>query len=357
MRNTILVVDKHEPTRNALSKILGEEYQIAEAADNLSAIKYLQDQKDQMAAILLNLILSKADGFALLQEFEKQKWNKKIPVFVICSDNSVLLEKKLFELGVTECIHKPFDSVLIKAKVQNIIRLFQYQNTLEEKVSSQTEALQEQYQLLQKQAARLKHSNELITDLLGSMVEYRNLESGEHIHRVKKYTELLATELMHSYPESGLTPETIAVIVAASPLHDIGKITIPDTILLKPGKLNEKEYEYMKSHTISGCEILDSIKDAWDEEYVKTSMDICRHHHERYDGKGYPDHLVGSDIPLSAQIVSVADVYDALINERVYKDAIPKDQAFHMIVSGECGTFSPLLLECFRNIRSELEAV
>lgn len=357
MRNTIIIVDEHAPTRNALAKILSEEYNIVEAADHQKVVSHIQEHENQTVAILLNLILSKADGFALLQTFEKYTWSKKIPIFVICHDPSVTLEKKLFEYGVTECIHKPFDAELIKTKLHNIIRLFQYQNALEEKVFKQTESIQRQYQLLKQQAVKLKHSNEQIIDLLGTMVEYRNLESGEHIHRVKKYTEILATELMNNYPEYGLTPQKIAVIVAASSLHDIGKITIPDTILLKPGKLNDKEFEYMKSHTISGCEILDNIKGIWDDEYVQTSMDICRHHHERYDGNGYPDHLVGSNIPLSAQIVSIADVYDALINERVYKDAIPKEQAFRMIISGECGTFSPVLLECFRNIRSNLETI
>jgi putative two-component system response regulator len=228
---------------------------------------------------------------------------------------------------------------------------------LEEKVEKQTETLQKQYKLLKLQADNLKKSNERIIDMLGTMVEYRNLESGKHIHRVKKYTQILATEFMNEYPESNLTPEKITVIVSASPLHDIGKIAIPDTILLKPGRLTDREYDYMKSHTLSGCEILDTIKDAWDEEYWKISREICRSHHERFDGSGYPDKLSGNQIPLSAQLVSVADVYDALISERVYKDAIPKDRAFHMIIGGECGLFSPQLLECFRNARTELEGV
>ena len=199
--------------------------------------------------------------------------------------------------------------------------------------------------------------NTIIIDFLGSIAECRNLESGEHIQRVKKYTELLANELMKEEPMLGLTDEKISIIVAASALHDIGKITIPDSILLKPGKLTEKEFEYMKSHTISGCELLERLHNAWDEEFSKVSMEICRHHHERYDGTGYPDKLVGSEIPLSAQIVSIADVYDELVNERLYKDAISKEEAFHMIVSGQCGTFSPILLQCFRNVKHDLESV
>ena len=222
-------------------------------------------------------------------------------------------------------------------------------------MEEQTETLKKQYQLLKIQAARLQKSNTNIIDILGTVVESRNLESGEHVMRVKGYTEILAKEMMKEYPEYGLTDKKIEVIVSASALHDIGKIAIPDNILLKPGKLTQDEYEYMKSHTTRGCEILNNIKDVWDEEYEKASYEICRHHHERYDGRGYPDKLKGDEIPISAQLVSVADVYDALVNERVYKSAYSKEQAFSMIINGECGIFSPKLLECFRNCREQFE--
>jgi putative two-component system response regulator len=181
------------------------------------------------------------------------------------------------------------------------------------------------------------------------------MESGEHIQRVKGYTEILANEMMKDYPEYELNTKKIELIVSASALHDIGKISIPDNILMKPGKLTKDEYEYMKSHTLRGCEILNQIKGAWDQEYSKYSYEICRYHHERYDGRGYPDGLKGDDIPISAQLVSIADVYDALVNERVYKDAFSKDQAFQMITQGECGVFSPKLLEAFRKVRREFE--
>jgi putative two-component system response regulator len=167
----------------------------------------------------------------------------------------------------------------------------------------------------------------------------------------------MANELMKQFPEYNLTEHDIKVIVAASPLHDIGKIVIPDKILFKPGKLNSEEFDYMKSHTLSGCEMIESIKDTWSEEYKRVGMEISHYHHERYDGSGYPEGLVGDEIPISAQLVSVADVYDALVHERVYKNAYPKDRAFRMIINGECGTFSPQLLECLRNCRERMEAV
>ena len=208
---------------------------------------------------------------------------------------------------------------------------------------------------MKSQAEQLKRRNQDIIEILGTVVEYRNLESGEHVKRVGEYTRILAETFMVEYPEYGLTQEKINVIVSASALHDIGKITIPDSILLKPGRLTKDESEYMKSHTTRGCELLESMKNVLDPQYEKVSYEICRHHHERFDGKGYPDGLVGDAIPLSAQLVSVADVYDALVNERCYKDAFPPEEAFHMIVNGECGVFSPRLMEVFRKVRPEFE--
>ena len=203
----------------------------------------------------------------------------------------------------------------------------------------------------------MKRRNQDIIEILGTVVEYRNLESGEHVKRVGEYTRILAETFMMEYPEYGLTQDEINVIVSASALHDIGKITISDSILLKPGRLTKDEFEYMKSHTTRGCELLESMKNVLDPKYEKVSHEICRHHHERYDGKGYPDGLKGEAIPLSAQLVSVADVYDALVNERCYKDAFSPEEAFRMIVNGECGVFSPRLMEVFRMARLQFEKI
>lgn len=357
MRNKIMIVDKNNVNRTALSNILRTEYTIIETQSAAESFTLLKQSENEIAAILIDMLTSENDGFELLRAMQENSWNKKIPVLVVCDAASIMMEKQLFEYGVSECINQPFDDALIRLKVSNIVKLFQYQNELENKIQQQTEKLRIQNQMLKMQAEFLQKSNLRIIDLLGTMAEYRNLESGEHIQRVKIYTKILAEELMKEDPECGLTPEKIAIIVSASPLHDIGKIAIPDTILLKPGKLTDEEYEYIKSHTICGCEILENIKDIWSKEYAKTSIEICRYHHERYDGNGYPDRLKGDDIPIHAQIVSVADVYDALVNERVYKDAVPKDRAFRMILNGECGIFSPKLLTCFTNCRAQMEAV
>ncbi|MCH5267962.1 MAG: response regulator [Lachnospiraceae bacterium] len=357
MRNQIIIVDDMDINRDILEEIMEDEFEVLTAVDGEQGLEMIRDHRESVAAVLLDLVMPKMDGFEVLEELNKVDELKKIPVLIISGEDSVNIEKKCFEYGISDFIRKPFDSILAKKRVKNAAELFQYQSSLEEKVAKQTETLHKQYKLLQIQADKLKKSNENIIDILGTVVEGRNMESGEHIKRVKGYTKILADKMKDMYPEYDLTAEKINIIVSASSLHDIGKIAIPDHILLKPGKLTDEEFEYMKSHTTRGCEILDDIKGVWDEEYGKVSYEICRHHHERFDGRGYPDKLKGEEIPISAQLVSVADVYDALVNERCYKDAYSKDKAFQMIINGECGMFNPKLLECFRNVREDFEGL
>ncbi len=355
MRNKILVVDDMEVNRELLQQILKDEYDIAQAENGKQAIQYLNKMHDEITVILLDLMMPEMDGFAVLDMMRKQGWLKKIAVLVISGETSSQIESKCFKYGVSDFISKPFEVSVVKRRVRNIVDLFSYKNQLEEKVQKQTETLRKQNKMLQFQAEKLQENNVRIIDILGTVVESRNLESGEHIKRVKGFTRILGCHLMQDYPEYGLDKKQIDMIASASALHDVGKIAIPDNILLKPGKLTKDEFEYMKSHTTRGCEILNSIEGIWEEDYRKTSYDICRHHHERWDGRGYPDGLKGEAIPISAQIVSVADVYDALVSERVYKEACSCEQTFHMIISGECGVFSPKLLESFRNARKEFE--
>lgn len=355
MRDKILIVDDVEINRELLSEILNEEYTILMAENGKEAMKILEEHHEEIAVLMLDLVMPEMDGFAVLRELDRRPWSKNIGIIIISSDNTIKTETECFDLGVSDFVHRPFDNRLVKKRVNNVVSLYQYQQELEAKVEKQTATLRKQYRLLQMQAEQLRQSRTNVIDILGTVVEYRNLESGQHIERVKGYTRLLAERLMIDYPEYGLTQKEVDVIVSASALHDIGKIAIPDSILLKPGRLTEEEFEYMKSHTTKGGEILNSIKNVWDEEYGKVSYEICRHHHERYDGRGYPDGLKGEAIPLSAQIVSIADVYDALVNERVYKSAYSKEKAFQMIVTGECGVFSPKLLDCFWNARKDFE--
>lgn len=355
MKDKILVVDDVQINREILEDMLQEDYEVVQAEGGMKALKILKERHGEFSAVLLDLIMPEVDGFAVLEVMRNQKWVETTPVIVISGEESKEAEIRSLGLGASDFIRKPFDQNLVKRRVKNIVDLFGYRQSLEKKVESQTETLQKQYRLLQLQAEKIRESNAKIIDILGTVVEYRNLESGEHIKRVKGFTKILAEELMKEYPEYGLTEEKVELIASASALHDIGKIAIPDSILLKPGKLTADEYEYMKSHASRGAEILQQIEGVWDGEYGTICYEICRYHHERYDGRGYPDGLKGDEIPISAQIVSIADVYDALVSERVYKGAYSLEQAFHMIVSGECGIFSPKLLECFRNVRKEYE--
>lgn len=357
MKAKVLVVDDMQINRDILEEILEEQYTVLKASDGIEALKIIDEEKNSLSIILLDLMMPNLDGFGVLEELKKRELVGRIPVIAISSDSSEDSERRCFGYGVSDFIRKPFNENLVTLRVGNVVALYSYKNNLENKVLEQTRALRNQNLKLQEQTTKLEESYHRIIDILGTVVESRNLESGQHINRVKSYTEILARQMMLDYPEYGITDHMISVMVPASALHDVGKIAIPDSILLKPGRLTADEFEVMKSHTTRGCVILKNIEGAWDDEYAKMSYVICRHHHEKYDGKGYPDGLVGDEIPIAAQIVSVADVYDALVNERVYKDAIPKDKAFNMIVGGECGQFSPKLMECFRKVRGQFEAL
>lgn len=357
MRNKVLVIDDAEFNREMLAEILEKEYSVISAEDGQKGIDLLAEQESEVCVVLLDLVMPVMDGFEVMRIMEQKGYLKHIPVLVISGETAVDIERKCFDYGVTDFIKKPFDNDLVLRRVRNIVDLFRYRSGLEQQVESQTVTLKRQYEMICRQAEILRQRNEQITDILAEVVESRNLESGEHVKRVKTYTKILAEQLMKCYPEYGLTEEEVRIIESASAVHDIGKIAIPDNILLKPGKLTNEEFECMKSHTVRGCEVLDHIEGVWDDHYKKYAYTICRHHHERFDGRGYPDRLAGDDIPIEAQIVSVADVYDALVSERCYKKAFTKEQAFHMITNGECGTFSPKLMDCFRNVRDTMENV
>ena len=357
MRNKILIVDDMDLNRQLLIKILQNDYDILEANNGEEALELVRKNPFELAAILLDLIMPEMDGFQVLEKLREEKYSDNIPVLIISGDSTPETETRCFDLGISDFIGKPYHKNIVKQRLKNAISYYDYKNKLEEKVHEQTNILQKQFKLLKVQAERLHHRNEKIVDILGTVVEYRSLESGEHIKRVKGFTKILGEEFMKEYPEYNMTSEALEIITSASALHDIGKIAIPDNILLKPGRLTDEEFTCMKTHTVQGCEILLAIKDVWDEEYSKTCYEICRYHHERYDGKGYPDGLKGDEIPISAQLVSIADVYDALTNERCYKKAFSTDEAYNMIIGGECGVFSPKMMKVFKKVRERFEEI
>ena len=349
-RPIALIADDVELNRDILEDILSEDYEVLQAVDGVETLELMEAHLDEIAVLLLDLVMPEKDGFDVLEDLKAKNWTERVPVLVISGEWTPEIERRCFDLGVVDYVRKPFNETLVKCRARNAAQLFAYKNRLEEKVAEQTQELTEKNQ-------RLQAMNESIIELLGDVVEARNLESGEHVRRVKGFTRILAQDLRVNCPRYGLTEHDVGVIVSASALHDVGKIMIPDSILLKPGRLSNEEFELMKTHSTRGCEIIDQASSFYDEEHYRVSREICRHHHEKVDGRGYPDGLKGDEIPISAQLVSVADCYDALVTERVYKHAFSPDQAYEMIVGGECGAFSEDLRACLTRCRAQMEAL
>jgi putative two-component system response regulator len=352
----ILIVDHEVINLNQLKEILRDSY-IVETASSVSDImNILGAHGKEIATVLYRFSMEGLDGYGFLHRLDEMGLLDRMPVLFINERGSAELEHGTTRLGVYDFVHKPFVAEIVRRRVSNLTDLFVYKRGLEQKVESQTVTMNKQFKLLKVQKHELDKSKQNIVDILATVVECRSLESSDHINRIKGFTEIIAKRMMKDYPETGLTDSIVNIIVSASALHDIGKIAIPDSILNKPGKLTNDEFEFMKSHTIRGGDIVNNISGIWDEDYARICYEICRYHHERYDGRGYPDKIKGDDIPISAQCESIADVYDALVTESVYRAAYSKEEAFNMIVQGEAGVFSPQLLECFRKSREEFEA-
>ncbi len=345
MKDTLLIADDAEINRELLKDIFEEQYAILEAADGAEAIDLIKQHSDRIALIFLDLIMPNKSGLDVLAFMEENGYDL-IPVIMITGEATAMNEERAYELGAADVIYKPFQPNVVMRRTQNIIELFQHRIDLEIKLEERTKELEESRRIIEK-------SNDFLINALSSVVEFRSLESGEHVQRVKYFTKILLKEMKRMYPEYKLTKDKIRLMADASALHDIGKIAIPDSILLKPGRLTKDEFEEMKKHTIYGCELLEKFKQE-ENEFYKYCYDIVRWHHERYDGKGYPDGIGGDDIPIWAQAVSIVDVYDALVSKRVYKAPYAVDEAVRMIEAGECGTFSPRILECFEMAKSKL---
>lgn len=356
MRNKILIVDDSKFNRRVLIDILQGEYAVLEAENGLEALEIVETQMKDIAAIFLDIVMPEMDGIEFLKAMTERKYLGVFPVLVVTSEQSVNLVAECFEYGAADYIRKPVNTDFVKQRLEKLLDLYVQKNDFKERLDRQTHTLRTQYQLLQQQSAQLKQNHERIIDILGTVVEYRNLEERTHTTRIKEFTKILGKHMMKDFPEYQLKEETVDAIAAASVLHDVGKVMLSDEVLLKPGKLTAEEFEYVKSHSIKGYEIVDSIADLWEGEHIQYSREIARWHHEKYDGSGYPDGLKGEEIPISAQLVSIADCYESLISESVYKAAIPHEDAFNMILQGECGMFSYKLLECFRKAKKELEA-
>ena len=336
----LLVVDDSEMNREILKEILGKEYRILEACDGEEALKMLEQYGTEISLVLLDIIMPKMDGFEVLAYMNRDKWIEDIPVIMISSEGSERYIRRAYELGASDYISRPFDAKVVYQRVINMIKLYAKQRRL--------------IHLVTDQIYENEKNNRMMTGILSQIVEFRNGESGLHVLHINILTQLLLEKLMRKSENYDLSWSQQHMIATASALHDIGKIGIDEKILNKPGKLTKEEFEAMKQHTIIGARMLDRLEMYHDEEMMKYAYEICRWHHERYDGKGYPDGLKGEEIPISAQVVSLADVYDALVSDRVYKKAYSHEKAMEMILNGECGIFNPLLLECLVEIQDKV---
>lgn len=336
----ILIVDDSQINREILAEMLGDEYRIHDAASGKECIKLLDQYGTGISLVLLDIVMPEMDGFEVLDYMAEHHWIEDIPVIMISSEDSVSSIRKAYELGVSDYISRPFDAHVVYQRVLNTIKLYAKQRRLITLVSDQM--------------YERDKNNRMMVSILSQIVEFRNGESGSHVVNIKRITELLLDRLPMRTNKYTLSSTEQLLIPMAAALHDIGKIGIDDKILNKPGRLTKEEFEIMKTHSAIGANMLESLEQFHDEPLIKIAHDICRWHHERYDGRGYPDGLKGDEIPISAQIVSIADVYDALVSERVYKKAYTHEKAMDMILNGECGTFNPVLLECLKDIQDEL---
>lgn len=338
-KKTILIADDAEINRSILFLVFEEQFDILEAEDGEQTIQILDERHDEIVMLFLDLVMPKKTGLEVMEYMQEKGYMDKIPVIMITGEATAESDIKAYEYGASDIIYKPFEAQVVMRRTLNILELFENRINMERKLEERTKELMETQKKLEK-------NNEFLVNALSSVVEFRSLESGEHIKRVRYFTRILLNYMQKFHPEYGLTKNQIDLIVNASALHDIGKIAIPDNILLKPGKLTPDEFEEMKKHTLYGCELLEHFKQE-DSEFYKYCYEICRYHHERYDGNGYPDGLAGDDIPIWAQVVSIVDVYDALVSKRVYKIPYATNVAEEMIQNGECGVFSPDILDIF----------
>lgn len=341
VKQKILIADDSEMNRSILTDMLGEEFDIIEAADGVEALEQIEKYDDEISLVLLDIVMPRLDGFGVLAKMNERKWIQDIPVIIISSENASSFVERGYELGATDYIQRPFDTLVVRRRSLNTIMLYGKQKVLKG--------------LIEEQIYKREKEQSLMIDILSHIVEFRNGESGKHVVNIRTITDLMLKTLVGITDRYHLTNNDIDIITLASSLHDIGKISIDEKILNKPGRFTDEEFAIMKTHSAKGAEMLEKLPAIHTEPLVKKAYEIARWHHERYDGRGYPDGLKGEEIPISAQIVALADVYDALTSERCYKKAFSHEKAIEMISNGECGVFNPLLIEVLNKVSDTLK--
>lgn len=341
--NIILIIDDDEINRGILQNLFSEYYEIMEAEDGQTGLDVIRSHADCICAVLLDVMMPKMNGLEVLQRLREENLLEKIPVFLITAETDASM-KTAYEIGAMDVIGKPIVPYLVLRRVNSVVELYQARRRLENRVEEQNNELWEKTQ-------QILELNQGMIETLSTAIEFRSSESGGHVRRIHDITRLILSETEFG---RGLSEEEIENIALASIMHDVGKIAIPDNILNKPGRLTVEEFDIMKTHTLRGAELLESIPQLKRNGAYQYACDIARHHHERWDGNGYPDKLSGDKISIWAQVVSIADVYDALSCKRVYKEAFEREQVLEMIRTNQCGVFNPKLLECFFEIEPRL---
>ncbi len=343
-RRLLLIVDDDAINCAILENIFAPYYDTAAAENGWAGLQRVRERENDLCAILLDVMMPEMDGIQVLRCLKDRGVLEKVPVFLITAETSSAVIKEAYTLGVMDVISKPVIPYMVLRRVQSVVELFQARERLSNVVELQ------QADLLA-QAKQIIELNKGMIETLAAAIEFRSEESGDHVRRIHDITEYLLT---HTPLGEGLSKIEVEQIALGSIMHDVGKIAVPDAILNKPGRLTPEEFEVMKSHTVQGAKLLEQIPQLRENGAYPYARDIARHHHERWDGRGYPDGLKGDEISLAAQVVSLADVYDALSCKRVYKDAFPREKVVEMIREGQCGSFNPRLLECFFQVEGEL---
>ena len=340
-KSQILLVDDSKMNRMLLREILGDGYHILEAENGQECLETLQAEAGNIALVLLDINMPGMDGFEVLKAMNANHTIEDIPVIMISSEDSDAAIRRSYELGASDYVNRPFDARIVYRRVTNTIKLYAKQRRLVQMVSDQIRARE--------------NNTDMLVGVLSHIVEFRNGESGAHVRHIRIITELLLHRLLEISSRYSITAEQQDMIPLASALHDIGKIGIDEKILNKPGKLTPEEFKAIQTHSMLGAKMLHDLDGFAEQPLLQTAYEIARWHHERWDGRGYPDGLKGDEIPISAQLVSLADVYDALTSERCYKKAFSHEKAVQMILNGECGAFNPLLLQCLTDIQADLK--
>lgn len=348
MRDTILIVDDDKTECALLKQIFERQYSIAEVENSKEAIHYLEDHLDEVMMLFLDIHLMAEDEYKIMDYMREQDKVEQIPILVIADKKERDAIELGYELGAAEIIERPFIHSIIEKRVNNVLELYDHVCVLRKGIWEETKKVEQKIE-------ELKEHHKHLINILRDIITNRNVESVQHIQYVQGYTRILANQYADLYPDAKMTKEKIEMIVQAAQMHDVGKITVPDSVTGRPGRLSQYEMELLKEHTIKGSEIMKVMSELHEDDYSRICYNVCRYHHEKYDGSGYPEGIQKDDIPIEAQIVGLADMYDVLVNATVNKEAFTPKEAFYKLMKGDCGELSPKLKECLEAARDSLE--